>query len=129
MKATLLYSLARLGVFAGAVALLLLTPLPIWASVIIAALAAFLISYIFFGRLRNEVALAIVKRREAPERDEDADLEDSLLDAAGGPEVAQQPVVNSGPYAAGIMRKAPADAPAAPPRAASRRPGPPPEDD
>lgn len=86
MKATLVYSLARLGVFAVAFALLAITPLPIWGAVVLAALIGLLISYIFFGRLREKVALSIVQRRQAPERDVDADLEDGVLDATTGPD-------------------------------------------
>lgn len=81
MKATLLYTLPRIGVFAVLFAVLRLTPLSVYLAAVFAAILALLISYIFFGRLRMGVADTIVKRRAAPERDDDADEEDSVLDA------------------------------------------------
>lgn len=80
MKATLLYTLARIGAFVVLFVLLRLTPLSVYLAAAFAALLALLISYIFFGRLRMAVAESIVRRRAAPERDEDADSEDAVLD-------------------------------------------------
>jgi hypothetical protein len=80
VKATLLYTLARVGVFVVLFAALRLTHLNVYVAAAVSALLALLISYIFFGRLRKGVAESIVRRRAAPERDEDADLEDSVID-------------------------------------------------
>ncbi|GAA4677611.1 DUF4229 domain-containing protein [Frondihabitans cladoniiphilus] len=115
MKATLLYSLARIGVFVVAFIVFRFTPMPIWLAAILAAVVALLISYIFFGALRKNVALAIVKRRAAPERDDDADLEDAVLDARAD-------VTGAAGTSAAVPSKAR-------PAAAPRRPGPPAEDE
>lgn len=82
MKATLLYTLARIGLFAVVFAVLRLTPLSVYLAAAVAAVIAMLVSYIFFGRLRRGVADTIVKRRVAPERDDDADAEDAALDTS-----------------------------------------------
>lgn len=113
VKATLLYTLARIGLFAVLFIGLRFTPLSVYLAAAFAAILALLLSYIFFGRLRAGVADSIVKRRAAPERDEDADLEDSVLD--GSPLAAPTPgtVLNGAP----VVRPAP------------RRQAPPAEDD
>ncbi|MBF4613655.1 DUF4229 domain-containing protein [Curtobacterium sp. VKM Ac-1376] len=83
MKAWLLYTLARLGIFAAAlVLLLLLTPMPWYWATIVAALVGLLVSYIALSRLRTQVALSLANRRGAPERDADSDFEDDFVDAA-----------------------------------------------
>lgn len=87
------YSLLRLGLF-GAVfaALYLLLPAPLasigvtgFAVVVIAALVAAVIaltvSYIFFARLRDAVALDLAERRRAPSTDLDAAAEDVVADS------------------------------------------------
>lgn len=76
MKPWVLYSLVRVGLFAIVFALLLLTPIPWWLSAIIAAVIGLCVAYIFFGRLRDAVALDIVARRSTPARDVDAEVED-----------------------------------------------------
>ncbi|BDZ51772.1 hypothetical protein GCM10025867_40130 [Frondihabitans sucicola] len=83
MKATLFYTLPRIGIFVVLFLVLRLTPLNVYLAAVFAAVLALLISYIFFGNLRRGVADTIVKRRAAPERDDDADLEDSVLDGSG----------------------------------------------
>lgn len=85
MKATLLYTLARVGVFAVIFAVLRFTPLNVYLAVVLAAILALIISYLCFGNLRRGVAESIVRRRAAPERDEDADLEDAVLDGTAVP--------------------------------------------
>jgi hypothetical protein len=80
VKATLLYTLARVGVFAALFGLLRLTPLSVYLAAAFAAVLALLISYLFFGRLRSGVAESIARRRAAPERDDDADEEDAIID-------------------------------------------------
>jgi hypothetical protein len=97
VKATLLYTLARLGVFVVLFAVLRFTPLSVYLAAAVAAILALLISYIFFGRLRRGVAESIVRRRAAPERDEDADLEDAALDGtdSGASTVKSRPAAGS----------------------------------
>ncbi|MBT1546361.1 DUF4229 domain-containing protein [Curtobacterium aurantiacum] len=93
MKAWLLYTLARLGIFAVAlVLLLLLTPLKWYWATIIAALVGLLISYIALSGLRTQVALSLANRRGAPERDADSDFEDDFVDAADS-DASAAPVV------------------------------------
>ncbi|MBF4576032.1 MULTISPECIES: DUF4229 domain-containing protein [unclassified Frondihabitans] len=81
MKAALLYTGARIGLFAVLFAVLSLVPVfTVYVAAGVAAVLALLISYIFFGRLRAGVAENLAKRREAPARDDDADAEDAGLD-------------------------------------------------
>lgn len=80
MKATILYTLARIAVFVVPFAILSLTPMSVYLAAGIAAVVGFLLSYILLGRLRAGLAQNIVRRRAAPDRDEDADLEDAALD-------------------------------------------------
>lgn len=82
MKATILYSFARIGVFVLIALALMLLHFDVYLSLIAAAILALLISYLAFGRLRRGVAESIVRRRASTEHDEDADLEDALLDGA-----------------------------------------------
>lgn len=80
VKAALLYTSARIGTFAVIFIVLRFIPtINVYIAAGIAAVLALLISYIFFGRLRAGVAENIARRREAPERDHDADAEDDLL--------------------------------------------------
>jgi hypothetical protein len=71
-----LYSVIRVGVFAVALALLLLLPIPWWVAAVAAAIIGLCVSYIFFGELRGRVAADLVARRGAPAADADADVED-----------------------------------------------------
>lgn len=83
MKAWLLYTLARIGIFVVAlVLLLLLTPMPWYWATIVAALVGLLVSYIALAGLRTQVALSLANRRGTPERDADSDFEDDFVDAA-----------------------------------------------
>jgi hypothetical protein len=76
VKPWVTYSLLRLGLFAAIFALLMLLNVEWWLSAILAAVIGLCVSYIFFGRLRDAVALDIAKRREAPASDVDATVED-----------------------------------------------------
>jgi len=58
-------------------ALLMVAQVDWWLSAIIAAILGFAISYIFFGKLRDAVALDIVARRSVPSHDPDRDAEDA----------------------------------------------------
>ena len=78
MKPWVAYSLVRIGIFALAFAVLMLVGVQWWLAAILAAIIGLCIAYIFFGKLRDAVALDIVKRRAAPvgEADTDAAVED-----------------------------------------------------
>ena len=76
MKPWVTYSLFRVGVFALAFALLMVANVPWWLSAIIAAVIGLCVGYIFFGRLRNAVALDIAERRARPAGDADSAAED-----------------------------------------------------
>ena len=76
MKPWVAYSLVRVGVFALAFALLMVANVPWWLSAIIAAVIGLCVGYIFFGRLRNAVALDIAERRARPAGDADSAAED-----------------------------------------------------
>ena len=85
------YTLVRLGIFAGAFAVLyLVLPAPLasvdvvgFASVVVitlvAAIIALTLSYIFLGSLRDAVALDLASRRARPSVDPDADAEDAAV--------------------------------------------------
>ena len=76
MKPWVAYSLVRLGVFALVFAILMVASVPWWLSALIAAIVGLCIGYIFFGKLRNEVALDIARRRSRPAGDADTAAED-----------------------------------------------------
>ncbi len=81
MKAWLLYTLARLGIFAAALVLLLvLTPMPWYWATIVAALVGLLVSYIALSGLRTQVALSLANRRGVRDRDADSDFEDDFVE-------------------------------------------------
>jgi len=76
VKPWLAYSLVRLGVFALVFAVLMLANVAWWLSAIIAAIIGLCVGYIFFGKLRDQVALDIVARRARPAGDADSAAED-----------------------------------------------------
>jgi len=82
----ILYSLIRIGIFAVALAaLLLLVPqVAPWISAIIAAVIGLCLAYIFFRPQRDAVVRSFVEFRTTEHRDTDSD-EDDALDASGGP--------------------------------------------
>ncbi|QQD75370.1 DUF4229 domain-containing protein [Curtobacterium sp. YC1] len=81
MKAWLLYTLARLGIFAAALVLLLvLTPMRWYWATIVAALVGLLVSYIALSGLRTQVALSLANRRGVRDRDADSDFEDDFVE-------------------------------------------------
>ena len=77
MKPWVAYSLLRLGVFAVVFALLMVANVPWWLSAVIAAVIGLCVGYIFFGKLRDAVALDIVERRARPAGDSDSAAEDA----------------------------------------------------
>ncbi len=95
MRPWIVYSLLRFGIFAAVFALLatyLRLPLestgingfPVFLIAGLgAALISFAVSYIFFGRLREAVAVDVAERRARAQRgevDDDTAEEDALLD-------------------------------------------------
>ena len=86
MRATIKYTVIRVVVFAVILAVLLLIAVPWYFATPIAALAGFAISYIFFRRTRDQVALELAHRGRRNIRDEvvtqdsDTDAEDAALD-------------------------------------------------
>ena len=76
VKPWLAYTLLRLGLFAAVFAVLMLLGVEWWLSAIFAAVIGLLVAYIFFGRLRGQVAQELAQRRTRPPLDVDADVED-----------------------------------------------------
>jgi hypothetical protein len=80
-----IYSLIRLGIFAVALAILLIVGVNSWVSAIGAAVIAFCVSYIFLRGPRDAVAKTMVREkassdRSRPDRDLDNDIENEALD-------------------------------------------------
>jgi hypothetical protein len=82
VRAWVIYSVLRVGLFLVLFVALLLFDVVYWVAAIAAALIALLVSYIFFGRLRARVAEELVARRaaaaEPPTADSDEGAEDAL---------------------------------------------------
>jgi len=77
VKPWVAYSLLRVGVFVVAFAALMLANVPWWLSALIAAIIGLCVGYIFFGELRDRVALDIAERRARPAGDADSTAEDA----------------------------------------------------
>ena len=75
----LAYTLLRLGLFAVLFATLMLLGVEWWLSALFAAVIGLCIAYIFFGRLRDQVAREVAQRRARPATDVDATAEDDEL--------------------------------------------------
>jgi hypothetical protein len=87
------YTLARLGIFAVVLVLLLLVlPVEPWISAIIAAIIAFCVSYIFLNGQRDAVARRIADARagNAPANVDD-EAEDAALDGRSEGERGPEP--------------------------------------
>jgi len=76
VKPWVAYSLVRVAVFAVAFTILLVIGLPWYFAALIAAVIGLCVSYIFFGTLRDAVALDIVARRGSADKDADQLAED-----------------------------------------------------
>jgi hypothetical protein len=76
----ILYSLFRVGLFAAALAAMLLLGLEMWVAAIVATVVAFAISYIFFSEPRDALARDLHDRRQGAGADADSDVENALLD-------------------------------------------------
>ena len=76
------YSLIRLGLFAGTFSLLLVLGIVWWASALFATVISFTVSYIFFAKLRSEVAEDLATRvRNSKNIDDDSAIEDGEIDS------------------------------------------------
>jgi hypothetical protein len=64
------------GFFAVVFAALMLAGVEWWLSAIIAAIIGLCVAYIFFGKLRDAVAIDIARRRTRPAGDADSAAED-----------------------------------------------------
>ncbi|MBF0672113.1 MAG: DUF4229 domain-containing protein [Salinibacterium sp.] len=93
----LLYTLLRLGLFAGVFAALMLLGIWWWLSAIFAMVISFSVAYLFFRDTRDQLALDLQQRREKPEVHPDAEAEDAVTDAPGT--VAAEGRDESGPEA------------------------------
>ena len=100
MKAWLVYTLARLGIFAVALAVLLVIGLRWYWATILAALVGLLVSYIALPRLRSDVTASLANRRGKPEHDADSDFEDDFVDAADTDAPTVRPVSDADRHAA-----------------------------
>ncbi|MBH0055030.1 MULTISPECIES: DUF4229 domain-containing protein [unclassified Salinibacterium] len=80
MKPWISYSLLRVGVFAAAFTVLMIANVEPWIAALIAAILGFAISYVFFSKLRDAVALDLASRRGRPSHDPDRDAEDAAVD-------------------------------------------------
>ncbi len=76
------YSLIRLAIFIAVLAILLIVQVNPYIATVVAAVAGFVISYVFFRKLRGEVAAEFAARNEKPEpiRNVDTEAEDEALD-------------------------------------------------
>nr|WP_279535894.1 DUF4229 domain-containing protein [Microcella frigidaquae] len=70
----------RLGLFGVTFGVLMAIQLDWWWAAIVASIIAMTVSYIFFGTLRDAVALDLAARREKPAADPDAEAEDAAAD-------------------------------------------------
>jgi uncharacterized membrane protein YdjX (TVP38/TMEM64 family) len=76
------YLLVRLGIFAVVLAVLLVCQVNPFIATVVAAVAGFVLAYIFFRKLRDQVAKEFAARNEKPTpvRNVDTDAEDEALD-------------------------------------------------
>lgn len=84
------YTLLRLSLFGVSFGVLLAIQLDWWWAAIVASIIAMTVSYIFFGRLRDAVALDLAARREKPAADPDAEAEDAAAEDAAGSDAAAE---------------------------------------
>ena len=82
MRPWIKYSLIRIGIFVVVLAVLLVLQVNPYLSAISAAVAQFVISYVFFRKLRDRVAAEFATRNEKPEpiKNVDTEAEDDALD-------------------------------------------------
>lgn len=82
MRPWVKYSLIRLAIFIVVLAILLIIGMNPFLAAIVAAVAGFALSYIFFRRIRDEVAAELAARgtRAVAVKNVDTDAEDDALD-------------------------------------------------
>ncbi|HEX4402613.1 MAG TPA: DUF4229 domain-containing protein [Galbitalea sp.] len=82
MRPWIKYSLIRLSIFVVVLAVLLILQVNPFIATVIAAIAGFVVSYIFFRKIRDQVAAEFAARNEKPEpiKNVDTDAEDEALD-------------------------------------------------
>jgi L-lactate permease len=99
VRPLLKYSLIRIGIFIVALAILLIVGVNPYISAIVAAVAGFVLSYVFFRKLRMQVAADFAARNEKPEaiRNVDTDAEDEVLDAQDASQAEQAEAETSNP--------------------------------
>lgn len=91
MPAWLKYTLLRIGVFAVALAVLLLVQLPWPLAAAFAAAIALLVSLTLFGRLRAEVATEMARRRPRVDTEDDLVEDAQIAEATAARPTAAQP--------------------------------------
>jgi uncharacterized membrane protein YqgA involved in biofilm formation len=76
------YSLIRVGIFVVVLVILLIVQVNPFIATVVAAVAGFVISYVFFRKVRDEVAAELANRNDKPEpvKNVDTDAEDDALD-------------------------------------------------
>jgi uncharacterized protein DUF4229 len=79
------YSLIRLAIFAVALAALLIAGVNPFLAAVVAAIAGFALSYIFFRKIRDEVAAELASRgtEAAAVANVDTEAEDEALGTTG----------------------------------------------
>ena len=82
MRPWIKYSLIRLSIFVVVLAVLLIIGMNPFLAALVAAVAGFALSYIFFRKIRDEVAAELAVRGTKPlaVRNVDTDAEDEALD-------------------------------------------------
>ncbi len=82
MRPWIKYLLIRLAIFVVVLTILLIVQVNPFIATVVAAIAGFVIAYVFFRKLRDEVAAELAKRNEKPEpiKNVDTDAEDEALD-------------------------------------------------
>jgi uncharacterized membrane protein YdjX (TVP38/TMEM64 family) len=82
MRPWIKYTLIRVSIFVVVLAALLLLQVNPFIATVVAAIAGFVISYVFFRKVRDQVAAEFAARNEkpAPVKNVDTDAEDEALD-------------------------------------------------
>ncbi|HEY1530629.1 MAG TPA: DUF4229 domain-containing protein [Galbitalea sp.] len=82
MRPWVKYSLIRLAIFAVVLAVLLVVGLNPFVAAVVAAVAGLVLSYVFFRRVRDQVAAELAARgtKASVVKNVDTDAEDEALD-------------------------------------------------
>ena len=82
MRPWIKYSLIRLAIFIVVLVVLLIIGMNPFLAAVVAAVAGLVIAYIFFRRIRDEVAAELAARgtKAIPVKNVDTDAEDEALD-------------------------------------------------